>query len=238
MAGIPRSRNVLITCLRASFGWCAVILASVALGACAQSPVRTAIATADERNLFVEANEDIIEFHIKRVLPDQLALDGLSVLATIDPQLSLERVADQVILRNGKTLRRFKAPDRSSIPAWGELTAEVLRAARLMSTDIADIASDRLDEMIIDASLAQLDPFSRYARPEVAREHRAARDGFAGIGVTLDIQESDVRIASVLPDTPAESVYSTVAAPNDVNVPLQIQRLPEAYYDKNAGVKK
>ena len=42
----------------------------------------------------------------------------------------------------------------------------------------------------------------------------------------------------VLPDTPAESVYSTVAAPSDVNVPLQIERLPEAYYDKNAGVKK
>ena len=42
----------------------------------------------------------------------------------------------------------------------------------------------------------------------------------------------------VLPDVPSQSVYSTVAPPNDANVPLQIQRLPEAQYDKNAGARK
>lgn len=72
-----------------------------------------------------------------------------------------------------------------------------------MSPIVASLPADRLDEVIIDGSLAGLDPYSRYARPEVARERRAARDGFAGIGVTLDIHESDVRIASVMPDTPA-----------------------------------
>lgn len=40
------------------------------------------------------------------------------------------------------------------------------------------------------------------------------------------------------PDVPAESEYSTVPAPNNVNVPLQIERLPEAYYDKKAGAAK
>ena len=37
-----------------------------------------------------------------------------------------------------------------------------------------------------------------------------------------------------LPDVPAQSTYSTVEPPVEVNVPLQIQRLPEAYYDANA----
>jgi hypothetical protein len=37
-----------------------------------------------------------------------------------------------------------------------------------------------------------------------------------------------------LPDVPAQSSYSTVKPPVEVNVPLQIQRLPEAYYDANA----
>jgi hypothetical protein len=36
-----------------------------------------------------------------------------------------------------------------------------------------------------------------------------------------------------LPDVPAESSYSTVKPPVEANVPLQIQRLPEAYYDAN-----
>jgi hypothetical protein len=42
----------------------------------------------------------------------------------------------------------------------------------------------------------------------------------------------------VLPDVPAQSAYSTVKPPVEVNVPLQIQRLPEAQYDKNAGGAK
>jgi carboxyl-terminal processing protease len=181
----------------------AALGALLALSACAHAPVEVTTTPAEERNLFVEANEDIIEYHIKDVRPDQLALDGLAILTTVDPALSIERDASQVILRQGKTVRRFKSPDPSEIAAWGTLTAEVLHTARTLSNDVAALPDDRLDEMVIDASLAQLDPFSRYARPEVAREHRAARDGFAGIGVTLDIRESDVRIASVLPDTPA-----------------------------------
>jgi hypothetical protein len=36
-----------------------------------------------------------------------------------------------------------------------------------------------------------------------------------------------------LPDVPAQSPYSSVKPPVEVNTPLQIQRLPEAYYDAN-----
>jgi hypothetical protein len=32
----------------------------------------------------------------------------------------------------------------------------------------------------------------------------------------------------VLPDTPSQSVYSTVSPPSDVNVPYQIHRIPDA----------
>lgn len=31
-----------------------------------------------------------------------------------------------------------------------------------------------------------------------------------------------------LPDTPGESAYSTAAPPSDVNIPYQIQRIPDA----------
>jgi hypothetical protein len=32
----------------------------------------------------------------------------------------------------------------------------------------------------------------------------------------------------ILPDTPSQSVYSTVSPPSDVNVPYQIHRIPDA----------
>jgi carboxyl-terminal processing protease len=182
---------------------CLAVLALFTLGACAEAPSNPVTSAADERSLFVEASKDIIEFHIKAVLPDQIAMDGLSQLAVIDPQLSVERSGGEIVLRRGALTRAFDAPDPSATAKWGAVTEAVLSAARKLSPDVAALSSDRIDEMIIDASLAQLDPFSRYARPAVAREHRAARDGFAGIGITLDIHESDVRIASVMPETPA-----------------------------------
>ena len=184
---------------------CFVLLAISALGACAEISPRPSPTASEERALFTEATGDILEFHIKAVQPDQIALDGLGELALVDPQMSLERAADKVTLRRGGMARSFKAPEPSAATEWGALTEDILAEARKLSPDVAALPGDRLDEMIIDASLARLDPFSRYARPEVAREHRAARDGFAGIGITLDIHESDVRIASVMPETPAAS---------------------------------
>ncbi len=201
--GLTLSLSAFLTSVRPFPTYCAAVLALVALGACTQTSSQAGISPVDERSLFVEANKNIIEFHIETVSPEQLAMGGLSRLAAIDPELSVERVARDVVLRRGQTVKRFEAPEPAALGRWGAVTTEVLDAARALSPSIAAIASDRLDEMVIDSSLAQLDPFSRYARPEVAREHRAARDGFAGIGITLEIGESDVRIASVMPDTPA-----------------------------------
>ncbi len=180
-----------------------MIAAALALAGCAATPLPPNVSAADERALFAEANKDIIEFHIKKVVPDQLALAGLARLATIDPAISIAHTGDQLVLRHGASILRFSIPASANSSQWGALTAKVIAAARTLSPEIAASPADRLDEQVIDASLAALDPYSRYARPEIARERRAARDGFSGIGVTLEIEERGVRIASVLPDTPA-----------------------------------
>src|SRR6202012_484350 len=98
---------------------------------------------------------------------------------------------------------RFDAPGPSELVDWSVLTSNILEKARAQSSLIAATSPGKLDEGVIDGTLAQLDPYSRYVPPAVAREHRASRDGFGGIGVTLDIHENDVRIAGVMPDTPA-----------------------------------
>ncbi len=41
-----------------------------------------------------------------------------------------------------------------------------------------------------------LDRFSRYASPDEARDQRAARDGFGGIGVTLETANSGFSITA------------------------------------------
>ncbi len=57
---------------------------------------------------------------------------------------------------------------------------------------------------MFDGITAALDRFSRYSSPDVARDQRAARDGFGGIGVTLDTSNGEFRITAVTPRGPAE----------------------------------
>jgi carboxyl-terminal processing protease len=205
MTGAPASRSTLLAGLGGAWSRrCAAALTALTLASCAGTPTdRPSAAQSDERRLFVEADESILEYHIQQVQPEQLALTGLAHLDALDPQISIEHSAGAVILHVGEQTRRFDAPGSSELVDWGVLTNKVLDDARTMSPLIAATSSDKLEELVIDGSLAKLDPYSRYVPPDVAREHRATRDGFGGIGVTLDIHENDVRIAGVMPDTPA-----------------------------------
>lgn len=50
-----------------------------------------------------------------------------------------------------------------------------------------------------------------------------------GMFVEMIVEESPSHWDfGVLPDTPSQSVYSTVLPPSDINVPYQIQRIPDA----------
>ena len=204
MTGAAAFRSTLLVGLGGAWSrrWAAALTA-LSLAGCAGSTEQPTTAQADERRLFAEADQSILEYHIQKVQPQQLALTGLDRLTSIDPQIWIDHTGGTVTLHVGDRSRRFGAPGPSALVDWGDLTGDVLDGARAMSPLVAATSSDKLEELVIDGALAKLDPYSRYVPPDVAREHRAARDGFGGIGVTLDIHENDVRIAGVMPDTPA-----------------------------------
>ena len=208
---------------------CTASLFLAALAGCAGTTSLPPISVAQESSLFAETDRDLAKYHLDKFRPGQFAMSALAELSALDPKVSITRAADQVVLRRGNAAARF-ADTGSSIDAWSRLTAEVLASARDMSPTVASVPADRLDERIIDAGLAKLDPYSHYVRPAVARAFRAAREGFDGIGVTLAIRENEVRIVSVMPDTPAataglragdritglDGVPVTQLAPNEV----------------------
>jgi carboxyl-terminal processing protease len=183
---------------------CATALTVLTLAACVgHTADRPTAAQSDERRLFTETNESILEYHIQSVQPRQLSLTGLARLSSIDPQVAIESSPGAVTLNVAGQIRRYDAPGASELVDWSILTSNILDDARALSPVVGATPLDKLEELVIDGTLATLDPYSRYVPPNVAREHRATRDGFGGIGVTLDIHENDVRIAGVLPDTPA-----------------------------------
>src|SRR3546814_19124635 len=88
--------------------------------------------------------------------------------------------------------------------AWGILRAVVMSAARYHIKWIDQAEPVRLNEAVFDGLLSQLDGFSRYAGRDAARENRASRDGFGGIGVRIRVIEEGVLVLSVMENTPAE----------------------------------
>jgi carboxyl-terminal processing protease len=210
MTGAARFRSTLLTgCGGAWSRRYAAALTVLTLAACAGPPSPPTVVQSDERRLFTEANESILEYHIQQVQPAQLALSGLARLSSIDPQIMIEHTAGTITLHVDGETSRFDAPGSSELVDWSVLTSNILEQVRAQSPLVASTTPDKIDELVIDGALAQLDPYSRYVPPDVAREHRASRDGFGGIGVTLDIHENDVRIAGVMPDTPAASAGLT-----------------------------
>ncbi|HUN46906.1 MAG TPA: S41 family peptidase [Stellaceae bacterium] len=159
----------------------------------------------DRHELFSEGYERISHYYIESTTAERLGLAGLGRLSMLDPAISVERRGDAVVLmKDAAVIGRYEAPPAADNWGWGGVTAAALETARQASPKLASASEDQLDKAVFDGAVGTLDRFSRYSTPETARDQRAERNGFDGIGVTLDAEETEVRIVSVLPGGPAE----------------------------------
>jgi carboxyl-terminal processing protease len=183
------------------------VWAVVALASCSAAPVQSAGQKSPARAdgvLFSATYRAILDHYLEPLAVDRLAMTGLERLSTIDSNLSVTRDKARVVLRQSNdVLLDEVAPASDDLVGWAGLTAAVLDRARLYSSNVAAQPQDAVDQAVIDGDLKLLDPFSRYAPPAVATERRDSRDGYGGIGVTLDGEGGAVRIAMVMPESPA-----------------------------------
>ena len=184
------------------------LLAFLAVAGCstATSPLAANSDYERDRRMFTSAYENIDELYIRKVDLGDLAEGGLSGLAGIDQQISVQRQGGEVdLLYGGRTAAVFPTPAPSGADDWAALTADGVAAARQASPSIAQADSERIYQVVFNGMLARLnDPFSRYSGREQAAENRATREGFGGIGVRISVEDNVVRIMSVQHYTPAE----------------------------------
>jgi carboxyl-terminal processing protease len=181
------------------------VLALAILTDCAGSTISSPLEQpGDATELYSDAYDEISDLYVEPKNPGGLAVHGLKALAKLDPRLAIDRQGGEVVLHyGGRVIEHLPAPPNGDASGWGATTSAALSAVRSASPEIAGTAADKVDETVFDGIVGSLDRFSRYATPEVARQRRAARDGFGGIGVTLDPNASEVRITAVIPDSPA-----------------------------------
>ncbi|HIP79000.1 MAG TPA: PDZ domain-containing protein, partial [Kiloniellaceae bacterium] len=156
-------------------------------------------------HLFSTGYGYVSDIFIEEVTISQLAIAGMGSLASIDPAIGVARDGDLVrVSIDGTSMASYPAPNPDDAKAWGALTAAAISASRYHSVDLDSANPEQLYEAVFDGVLSQLDSFSRYAGREAARENRASRDGFGGIGIRIRLIEEGVLILSVMEDTPAE----------------------------------
>ncbi|MCH8806952.1 MAG: PDZ domain-containing protein, partial [Planctomycetes bacterium] len=148
--------------------------------------------------------DNVAAIHIDEVALSAVALDALRGLVALEPGLEVDRAGDRVNLRlDGGELGGVGLPSSQAPAEWARATVAALELVRKSSSRLRQASVERIIEVMLDSALAGLDRYSRYASPEEARENRAIREGFGGIGVTLERFDHRILIVSVIADAPA-----------------------------------
>ncbi len=177
-----------------------------ALAACAQ---RQALPNDPTGRLFARGLDEITDLYIASVSSRLLVLGGAARLSRLDDKLSVSETPGPektylVLSYAGNEVAAYPIPSHDDPHDWGALMGQLVASAKAASPNVAALPEDQIDKTLFDGMTAGLDRFSRYSAPDVARDQRAARDGFGGIGVTLDTSKEEFRITAVTPHGPAE----------------------------------
>jgi carboxyl-terminal processing protease len=157
------------------------------------------------RQMFVAGFEDIDAVYIDEPDIGALAVAGLQQLSTIDSEITARRSAGTIeLMLKNQVAYSAHVDDDFDAEDWGELTSDVLEEAAADSEKIKTAPSEKVFEAMFSGIVGKLDQFSRYAGSKNAKENRAARDGFGGIGVRISVEDDQVRVISVMHYTPAE----------------------------------
>jgi carboxyl-terminal processing protease len=167
----------------------------------------TTVATDEPHAMFLTGFEKVEEIYIREEDLGELALTGLTKVAGLDPRLAVTRQADQIVLTvDGKQAAQFHAPAKDDADGWGNLTADIVAAARAASPALKAKPKEDIYEAFFTGLVSKLDTFSRYSTAKQAVENRAQREGFGGIGIRVAVEEKAVRVMNVMRGTPAERV--------------------------------
>lgn len=189
----------------------AMLAGLVALASCGGGvpPVATT-ANAPEDKLFDYTFSQINSLYIRQVPGQTLIIAAVAHLNALDPAFAaapgpgVGSQATLVIAYQGKTVGSYVVPDTNDPAEMTAFLERVLMLARSVSPRIGAAPAETVDHAVFNGITAALDRFSRYSPPELARDLRDQRNGFGGIGITLDSSNDEFRITQLEPRGPAD----------------------------------
>ena len=158
-----------------------------------------------DRRMFTTGFEDIQAVYITPPDLSMLTVAGLQQLNTLDPDISARRNGDKIeVMLKDQAIETISVDPDMDAKDWGETTAKTVEDARSESEKLRAAPDEKIYAAVFSGVISKLDGFSRYLDADAAKEDRAKRDGFGGVGIRVSVEDSTVRVTSVMHYTPAE----------------------------------
>lgn len=146
----------------------------------------------------------ISDRYIEPISLHELAISGMSGLRSLDSQLEVVDSGNGARLSYAnRPIGTINLPTSESPEAWTAVTVRAIALARTASPAVGRADAEAIFKAVFDGIVEPLDGFTRYAGTERAKEHRALRDGFGGIGVSIRMEDDSALILSVNESGPA-----------------------------------
>lgn len=160
---------------------------------------------AAPRHVFAVGFENLSDRYIDPVKTGDITLAGLSALSSVDETIEVSRAGDKIRLRvNDVLAAEHPAPHDLDAYGWAWLAADIIKDARRKSPLLRAASNEKLYAAVFDSALSGLDRYSRYTGPTEARHNRASRDGFGGLGITIEVENGITVITEIHENTPAQ----------------------------------
>ncbi|MEC4591694.1 MULTISPECIES: S41 family peptidase [Nitrospirillum] len=181
---------------------------ALALAACAGGPGDRGSVTAEQ--FYQSAYGKIDELYLEPVDMRRLVMDGLVHAGVVVPDLTvtMQPGGGAVTLAVARRApRTFALPAGHDAASWAHLAALTTdwTVAQSAEAGPGDQTRETLFRAMLEGGTADLDPYSRYSVPAAARTERSRREGYVGIGVTLEETPRGFRIIAVAPGSPASA---------------------------------
>ncbi|MEM9684376.1 MAG: S41 family peptidase [Pseudomonadota bacterium] len=175
------------------------------LGCTASDNGLSSLSDLNSQRMLQVGLSDIQQIYIDEPIVSDLAVAGLKGLRRIEPDFDVERQNDRLKIsyRNSEA-GYVMAPRSNDAYAWASTVSQLLNDGRKLSGRLSEARSEEIYTALFDSLASKLDPYSRYSGAGEARENRASRDGFGGIGVTIVPHDDGVEITNVAAGLPAE----------------------------------
>ena len=154
--------------------------------------------------VFSAGYENVFERYIDPVDLRKVALSGLNSLIAMDPDLQIDADEKSVRLLAGNVVAgAWVAPHRDDTDGWARISAEIVDVGRVHSVILRSRSNEDVYTAVFEGVLTRFDRYSRYASAKSARRRQVTRQGFGGLGISINYNEGLTSIIEVHPDTPA-----------------------------------